>query len=307
MSNANLNAAKKAKNDEFYTMYEDIENELQHYPGAFEGKIVYCNCDNPEWSNFWKYFHLNFEKLGLKRLVSTHYERDVEKNGHPYKMEYTGGNDADITVGVKTPLTGNGDFASQECTEILQEADVVVTNPPFSEFRRYIDTLISSSKNFFIIGPKNAIAYKNIFPSIKSGNIQIGKTNPKKFMTRHTAESPGGGIKTFGNIGWLIADGIKITESQRIPGKFIELAESYADNKYARYSNYDAINCDRVSDIPRDYAGAMGVPISFMDKFCYEQFELIDSIRPVIDGRVLYTRIIIKNRHPEPPADNQTQ
>lgn len=194
MSNANLNAAKKAKNDEFYTMYEDIENELQHYPGAFEGKIVYCNCDNPEWSNFWKYFHLNFEKLGLKKLISTHYEKDVEANGHPYKMEYNGGNDADITAGVKTLLAGNGDFASDECIKILNEADVVVTNPPFSIFRRYIDTLINNNKKFFIIGLKNTILYKNIFPLIKSGNIQIGKTTPKKFMTSHITESSGGGI-----------------------------------------------------------------------------------------------------------------
>ena len=152
MSNANLNAAKKAKNDEFYTMYEDIEAELQHYPGAFQGKIVYCNCDNPEWSNFWRYFHENFTALGLKKLVSTHYERDVEANGHPYKMEYEGGNDADIAAGVKTPLKGNGDFASDECVEILQQADIVVTNPPFSLFRAYIQTLFDNEKRFIIIG-----------------------------------------------------------------------------------------------------------------------------------------------------------
>lgn len=195
MSNANLNAAKQAKNDEFYTLYEDIENELQHYPGAFEGKIVYCNCDNPEWSNFWKYFHLNFEKLGLKRLVSTHYEKDVEQNGHPYKIEYEGGNDADITAGVKTPLKGNGDFASDECIEVLKEADIVVTNPPFSTFRLFVDILICNQKKFFIIGPKLAVGYKNIFPLIKRGDIQIGKTNPKKFMTKHTEKNPLGGYQ----------------------------------------------------------------------------------------------------------------
>ena len=183
MSNANLNAAKKAKNDEFYTMYEDIENELQHYPGAFQGKVVYCNCDNPEWSNFWRYFHENFAALGLKKLVSTHYERDIKKNGHPYKMEYEGGNDADITAGVKTPLKGNGDFASDECIEILRQADIVVTNPPFSVFMAYIQTLFDNEKRFIIIGNKQAVILKNVFQYIKKEQVSPGYTHPKAFLT----------------------------------------------------------------------------------------------------------------------------
>ncbi len=308
-NNKNLNEAKEKKNDEYYTLYEDIEAEMQHYPGAFEGKIVYCNCDNPEWSNFWRYFHLNFKDLGLKKLISTHYKRDIEDNGHPYKMEYEGGNDSDIAVGVKTSLTGDGDFASQECIEILQEADVVVTNPPFSKFRLFIDTLINNEMSFFVIGPKNAITYKNIFPLIKTGHIRIGKTNPKKFLTRQISiENAGGGIKRFGNIGWLVSDGIGINVIGRrvTQGRQLELTSTYSAERYPRYDNYDAINCDKTADIPRDYALKMGVPISFMDKYNSEQFELIDCIRPVIDGDSIYQRLIIRNRKPE-QVDTQEQ
>lgn len=201
MSNANLNAAKKAKNDEFYTMYEDIENELQHYPGAFQGKTVYCNCDDPEWSNFWKYFHENFAALGLKKLVSTHYEKDVERNGHPYKMEYEGGNDANIATGVKTPLSGDGDFASEECLEILETADIVVTNPPFSEFKKYIQALFDYNKRFICVCNKQCVAFKNIFPHIKGGEVSLGYTTPKEFFTFDKKK------QKFGNTGWLVCVG----------------------------------------------------------------------------------------------------
>ena len=297
MSNANLNAAKQAKNDEFYTLYEDIENELQHYPGAFQGKVVYCNCDNPEWSNFWKYFHLNFEKLGLKKLVSTHYEQ----NGHPYKMEYEGGNDADITAGVKTPLKGNGDFASDECIEVLKEADIVVTNPPFSEFRKYIQSLFDYKKEFFVVCNKQCWTFKNIFPHIKDGDVMVGYTTPKEFFTLDKKK------EKFGNIGWLACvDGLLLRELPP-PHRKLALTKTYNQADYQTYDNFEAINVNRVCDIPRDYAGIMGVPITFLDKYNPEQFELIDSIRPVIDGRALYARVIIKNRHPEPPADSQTQ
>lgn len=315
MSNANLNAAKKAKNDEFYTIYEDIENELQHYPGAFEGKIVYCNCDNPEWSNFWKYFHVNFKKLGLKKLVSTHYEMDVEKNGHPYKMEYEGGNDADIAAGVKTPLEGNGDFASDECIEVLREADVVVTNPPFSEFRKYIQSLFDYKKEFFIVCNKQCWTFKNIFPHIKNGDVTIGYTTPKEFFTIDKKK------EKFGNIGWLACvDGLLLRELP--PHKKLALTKTYNSADYQTYDNFEAINVNRVCDIPRDYAGIMGVPLSFIDKYNPEQFELIghsndkkgnygDGVKPggftQIDGKRVYVRVFIKNRHPEPPADSQTQ
>lgn len=158
MPNKNLLNAKNTKNDEFYTQLSDIEKELQHYTEHFKGKIVYCNCDNPKFSNFWKYFHLNFEFLGLKKLIATHYN-ETEPT---YKMEYEGGNDNDISVGVITPLNGNGDFRSQECIGILNQSDIVVTNPPFSLFREYVSQLMEYNKKFVIIGNKNAITSQNL-------------------------------------------------------------------------------------------------------------------------------------------------
>ena len=314
MNNANLNAAKKEKNDEFYTLYEDIEAELQHYLGAFEGKIVYCNCDNPEWSNFWKYFHINFEKLGLKKLTSTHYEMDIEKHGHPYKMEYTGGNDTDITAGAKTPLTGNGDFASDECIEVLKEADIVVTNPPFSEFRKFIQALFDYKKEFLIVCNKQCWAFKNIFPHIKNGDVTIGYTTPKEFFTIDKKK------EKFGNIGWLACvDGLLLRELP--PHRKLALTKTYNPADYPKYDNFEAINVNRVCDIPRDYAGIMGVPLSFIDKYNPEQFELIGHGLDIngngglgvtggclyIDGSRVYTRVFIKNLHPEQPAENQEQ
>lgn len=311
MSNANLNAAKKAKNDEFYTMYEDIEAELQHYPGAFQGKVVYCNCDNPEWSNFWKYFHENFTALGLKKLVSTHYEKDVETNGHPYKMEYEGGNDADITAGVKTPLKGNGDFASDECIEILRQADIVVTNPAFSLFRAYIQTLFDNEKRFIIIGNKQAITYKNVFPYVKRGDVSLGYTSPKVFLTINKDKKNDYETGLAGLCRWWT------TETNTPPHQPLILSERYSPDKYRRYDNFDAINVDKTKDIPIDYTGIMGVPISFMDKYDPERFELIGHTCDIngvgkigeggvtrgglfIDGQKIYKRIFIKNRHPEP-------
>ena len=167
MGNATLNKAKDAKNDEFYTQLTDVSKELMHYKQHFKGKIVLCNCDDPTWSAFWKYFHLNFSALGLKKLISTHYD----KTKPTYKMEYMGGNDNDIEVGVKTPLEGNGDFRNQECLDLLDEADIVVTNPPFSLFREYVGVLVEYSKEFIIIGNTNALTYKEIFKLFQSDSI----------------------------------------------------------------------------------------------------------------------------------------
>ena len=172
-SNLNLNAAKNKKNDESYTLYEDIENELSNCSEVFRGKTVYCNCDNPEHSNFWKYFYLNFSRLELKKLISTYYD----EAGNTYKTEYSGGQDK------RTPLIGNGDFASEECVEILREADIVVTNPPFSKFRDYMDLLIQNKKKFIIIGPMNAVIYRIFFPLIKEHKVWLGANFPKKFLT----------------------------------------------------------------------------------------------------------------------------
>lgn len=263
MSNANLNAAKKAKNDEFYTMYEDIENELQHYPGAFQGKVVYCNCDNPEWSNFWKYFHENFAALGLKELVSTHYEKDVEANGHPYKMVYDGGDDANIAAGVKTPLKGNGDFASDECIEILRQADIVVTNPPFNIAReRYLPLLRQYEKPFLIIGDLNWVTYKSVFPLIKDGKIWIGCTKIKAFW------QPDKTIQKFGNKLWFTNIDMKKRHEK------LTLKKKYTPNEFQKYDNYDAINVDKVADIPCDYCESWEVTEEEFKNLPAEEWEI---------------------------------
>ena len=170
MANKNLAAAKRAKNDEFYTQLTDVSKELVNYKHHFKGKVVFCNCDDPTWSAFWKYFHLNFAELGLKKLLSTHYDSEETT----YKMEYTGGDDNDIEVGVKTPLEGNGDFRNQECLDLLDECDIVVTNPPFSLFREYVAALMEHEKKFIILGNMNALTYKEIFPLFKNNQIWYG-------------------------------------------------------------------------------------------------------------------------------------
>lgn len=259
MSNTNLTNSKQAKNDEFYTMYEDIENELQHYPGAFEGKIVYCNCDSPEWSNFWKYFHINFKKLGLKKLVSTHYET----NGHSYKMEYTGGNDNDIEAGVKTPLEGNGDFRNQECIDLLKEADIVVTNPPFSIAREdFIPQLFEHKKKFLIIGDLNWVTYKIIFPLLKNNEMWMGYSAVKEFL------QPNGTIKKFGNKLWFTNLDIKKRHEKLI------LWKNYTPAEFPQYDNYDAINVDKVSNIPCDYCESWEVTKDEFKNFSADEWEV---------------------------------
>ena len=258
-TNANLHKAKKAKDDEFYTRLTDVSKELMHYKQHFKDKIVLCNCDEPTWSAFWKYFHLNFSALGLKKLISTHYD----KTEPTYKMEYTGGDDNDIEVGVKTPLEGNGDFRNQECLDLLDEADIVVTNPPFSLFREYVAVLMEHQKKFLIIGNKNAITYKEFFPLLKENKVWLGFTNAKEFLQRD------GSIKKFVNTGWFTNLDINKCHEKLI------LWKNYTPEEYPKYDNYDAINVDKVSEIPCDYDGVMGVPITFLDKYNPDQFEII--------------------------------
>lgn len=258
-ANANLHKAKDAKNDEFYTQLTDVAKELMHYKAHFKDKIVLCNCDDPTWSAFWKYFHLNFAELGLKKLISTHYDREEAT----YKMEYTGGDDNNIEVGVKTPLEGNGDFRNKECLDLLDECDIVVTNPPFSLFREYVAVLMEHEKKFLIIGNKNAITYKEFFPLLKDDDVWIGCTNVKEFL------QPDGSIKKFGNIGWFTNLDVAKRHEKLI------LWKHYTEEEYPKYDNYDAINVDKVSEIPCDYDGVMGVPITFLDSFNPEQFEIL--------------------------------
>ena len=277
-TNINLHKAKNAKNDEFYTRLEDIKKELIHYKQHFKDKIVLCNCDDPKWSNFWKYFHLNFSVLGLKKLISTHYN----KNESTYKMEYVGGNDNDIEIGVKTLLEGNGDFRNQECVEILKEADIVVTNPPFSLFREYVTVLMKYKKKFLIIGNINAITYKEFFPLLKDNKVWIGYTNfnvgmyfyvsddfEYRLTYKFLKEIDGHKVNRVSGCCWFTnLDHTKQHEN-------LVLWKKYSSEEYPKYDNYDAINVDKVSDIPVDYNGIMGVPISYLNHHNPDQFEIL--------------------------------
>ena len=257
--NETLHKAKEAKNDEFYTQMADIQTELNHtgYQKAFIGKTIYCNCDDPEESNFWKYFKIRFKALKLKELISTHYEKEPDKSS--YVLRYDGENVK------REELAGNGDFRSEECIELLKTADVVVTNPPFSLFREYVAQLEEYKKKFIIIGNKNAITYKEFFPLIKENKVWIGYDNVKEF------KKPDGTIQKFGNIGWYTNIDIDKRHEN------IELTARYNDEDYPEYDNYNAINVDRVNEIPRDYKGVMGVPITFLDKYNPEQFEIVNA------------------------------
>ena len=258
-ANTNLHKAKNAKNDEFYTQLTDVAKELMHYKHHFKDKIVFCNCDDPTWSAFWKYFHLNFEALGLKKLISTHYD----KTEPTYKMEYTGGDDNDIEVGVKTPLEGNGDFRNKECLDLLDEANIVVTNQPFSLAREYLACLVEHGKKFLIVGDMNWITYKEVFPLLKSNSIWLGNCSVKEFV------QPDGTIKKFGNKLWFTN-----LDHEKRHEKLI-FWKNYSPEEYPHYDNYDAINVDKVDQIPCDYDGVMGVPITYLDKHNPDQFEIL--------------------------------
>ena len=264
MAGGKLDNAKDAKNDEFYTQLTDVSKELMHYKQHFKNKIVLCNCDDPTWSAFWKYFHLNFSALGLKKLISTHYD----KNEPTYKMEYTGGDDNDIEVGVKTPLEGNGDFRNQECLDLLDEADIVVTNPPFSLFREYVAVLMEHEKKFLIIGNKNSISYKEFFPLLKRNEVWIGYNSPSEFDTPNGLTKKVQGLcRWFTNL-----------DIQKRHEKLI-LWKKYNPEEYPVFDELpNIINVDKVNDIPTDYDGMIGVPITFLDKYNPEQFEIVDGL-----------------------------
>ena len=250
-NNGNLNKAKAAKNDEFYTRLEDIEKELKHYTEHFKGKVVYCNCDDANRSNFFKYFSTNFQKLGLKKLITS----GLKDNGTGIVAIQTG-DDIDI-------YDGNGDFRSEECIEFLKEADIVVTNPPFSLFREYVAQLMQYGKKFLILGSMNAITYKEIFPYIKNNELWLGITSVKDFI------QPNGEIKKFGNICWFTNLEHKKRNEELI------LYKSYNPTEYPKYENYDTIEVSKVAEIPMDYDGVCAVPISFLDKYCPNQFRIV--------------------------------
>lgn len=320
MANENLRKAKTAKNDEFYTQLTDIEKEIKHYKEHFAGKTVYCNCDDPEWSNFFRYFALSFEHLKLKKLIATHFVySDMFVEGETYKLEITKGLDLnsddkiDFSDVVKTSLKGNGDFRSSECVELLMEADIVVTNPPFSLFREYVSQLIENDKRFLIIGDQNAITYKEIFKFIKEDKVWLGFDNggtkwfqvPDDYeIQTESRKKIEKGIKYFskGSIMWYT----NLDHTKR--HEYLILYRKFNEVDYPKYDNYNAIEVSRVADIPNDYNGAMGVPITFMDKYNPDQFEIVGIDRVLVEeltGRVsrfrinnseIYARIIIKNK-----------
>ena len=307
MANTNLQQAKKNKNDEFYTQLVDIEKELKHYKDYFKGKTVLCNCDDPRVSNFFHYFSYKFEDLGLKKLITTCYknqnfdlfsQNDSEKAIYLiYEDHKQNGRVPDIKdIGIKE-LEGDGDFRSQECIELLKQADIVVTNPPFSLFREYVAQLVEYDKKFIIIGSQNAITYKETFKLIKENKIWLGY-NPVK-----TFAKPDGTTQTFGNVCWFT--NLQTTKRQ----EELVLYKKYNPEEFPKYDNYDAIEVSKTADIPCDYDGVMGVPITFLDKYNPGQFELIGSNRGVdqdpngiygrgsfLNGKETFKRLFVRRR-----------
>ncbi len=317
-TNGNLHKAKVNKNDEFYTQLTDIEKELMHYKEHFKDKIVYCNCDDPEWSNFWKYFHLNFAHLGLKKLIATFYHIGTSV----YKMEYTGGDDNNISAGVKIPLTGNGDFRSEECIETLKESDIVVTNPPFSMFREYVAQLMEYNKKFLIIGNVNSTKCKEIFPLFVENKIWSGYSFNKtmEFIMPDSYELKGNAfMDKEGNkhgfvpaICWFTNLDINKRHEK------LTLWKKYSAEEYEVYDELpNVIKVNKVAEIPVDYDGYMAVPITFFDKYNPDEYELIDMLNRYtvldyfevnadvqrrkshccnVDGESTFSRIVIRKK-----------
>jgi len=316
--NTNLHKAKNAKKDEFYTQRSDIEKEMKHYKGHFKGKVVLCNCDDPRVSNFFHYFSYNFEKLRLKKLITTCYKNQnmdlfsQNKSEKAIYLEYKGDKNANKVpdpkeIGIKQ-LKGDGDFRSEECIELLKQAYIVVTNPPFSLFREYVAQLIKYDKKFVIIGNQNAITYKEIFRLIKDNKIWLGPSI-------HSGDREFGVPDDYP----LKAAGFRVDEEGR---KFIRvkgvrwytnldyaerhedllLYKPYNEKDFPKYDNYDAINVDKTKEIPKNYKGVMGVPITFLDKYNPDQFEIVkfrkgdDDKDLSINGKYPYFRILIQKK-----------
>lgn len=324
VANSNLKEAKKAKKDEFYTQLSDIEKELKHYREHFKDKVVLCNCDDPRVSNFFHYFSYNFEKLGLKKLITTCYKNqsmDLFSEHTSEKaiyLEYYGDRNGDNVpnpdeIGIKY-LKGDGDFRSKECIELLKQVDIVVTNPPFSLFREYVAQLVEYDKKFLIIGNVNAITYKEIFKLIKDNKLWLGASihsGDREFGVPedYPLNAAGSRIDEKGNK-FIRVKGVRWFTNLDYNERHEDLIlyKNYNLEEYPKYDNYDAINIDVTKDIPMDYSGAMGVPITFMDKYNPEQFEIIGIDRPLveeitgkisrfrIDGKEIYARIVIKNK-----------
>ena len=355
--NSSLNAAARAKKDEFYTQLPDIEQELRHYRKHFKGKTVFCNCDDPFESNFFKYFVLNFNKLGLKKVIATCYRgspiagqqlsmfdevtEEEQPANKPYKAVVTKVYDATGDGGISmldvaalfrngenelTLLEGDGDFRSPECLALLDEADIVCTNPPFSLFREYVSVLMEHEKHFLIIGPQNAITYQDFFPLLRDNMVWLGTSSPKEFIVPVEREdrsntytrNDGTVFAKFGNVCWYTNLDVKTRHEELIVFK------RYSADAYPKYENYDGINVDSLDMIPCDYAGVMGVPITIMEHYNPDQFEIIGFgkgtlarnigvtknyrgrtdlayVRPDGSHQGVYCHVLIRNRHPEEP------
>ena len=313
-NNNNLHAARKAKNDEFYTQLTDIEKELWHYKDQFENKTVFLNCDDPEESEFWFFFSAQFDNYKLKRLIATHYDSTKPT----YMLEKIRKEDGTVEQSKKT-LMQNGDFRSPESVALLDECDIVVTNPPFSLFKEYVPLLIEHGKKFLVLGDINAVSYKEIFPLIKDGKIWAGysfnKTMefrmPDSYELKGKAYVDENGVKHgfVPGICWFTNLEVKKRQEELI------LWKEYTPEAFPKYDNYDAIHVDLVKNIPCDYDGIMGVPISFLKDYCPEQFEILgitenagkglsNGIRneeikiahPLINGERQYQRILIRRK-----------
>ena len=317
-NNSSLKTAQAVKNDEFYTQISDIEQEIGNYYNHFKDKIIYMPCDNPEWSNFWHVLKEQYIYLHYKKIIATFYNGVVDVDKQPYKLEYDGVNET------KTFLEGNGDFRSEECTNILQESDIVITNPPFSLFREFVKWIIDADKEFLIIGNQNAITYKEIFPYLKENKMWLGtgsnlsiiyKTPYKNTQASNRDRVIKNGINP--DDGYILVAGICWFTNLDIKKRHdtLETGCLYGDDpsKYPTYDNYNAINCDKTNEIPDDYDGLIGVPITFLNKYCPAQFEIIDGIGrysildneatkkegkylSMINGEAKYFRLIIKRK-----------
>lgn len=315
-TNTVLQKAKKSKSDEFYTQLSDIEKELQYYNGCFKDKVVYCNCDDPRHSNFVNYFVSNFKLLGIKKLIASCYKEqsyDLFSEMTPEKAFYFeyDGTENNVNTEAFVPFKEDGDFRSKECIELLQKADIVVTNPPFSLFREFVAQLIQYEKKFLVIGNINAITYKEIFKLIQENKVWLGvhlgrgisgflvPESYELYGTEARIDEYGNRIISPNNCLWLT--NLETDKRKEV----LELSKRYSGNEaaYPKYDNYDGINVDKTQDIPIDYKGGMGVPITFLHKYNPNQFEIIrfrkgeDGKDLSINGKCPYFRILIKNKH----------
>ena len=330
--NTNLTLAKANKKDEFYTQLSDIERELKHYKKHFKDKVVLCNCDDPRVSNFFHFFSYNFEKFGLKKLIATCYKNqdsDLFSQNNSERaiyLEYTGdknGNNVPDAeeIGIKH-LQGDGDFRSKECIELLKQADIVVTNPPFSLFREYVSQLVEYDKKFVIIGNLNALTYRDIFKLIKENKLWFGHSihsGDREFRVPqdYPLNAAGSRVDEEGNK-YIRVKGVRWFTNLDYTERHEDLLlyKTYSPEEYPTYDNYDAINVDVTKEIPMDYRGVMGVPITYIDKYNPDQFEILGmassagynpdivgipfigdkDARPLINGKNTYARVFIKNK-----------